>query len=85
MKFDVSTSGYSYSDEEQVKLYKSMGFEFGEPQERGALPYKYWRIETDSVEMEINTLAELIELQSKVGCELIIGDGSIEIYDDYRE
>jgi hypothetical protein len=85
MKFNVSTTGYSYSDEEQVELYRSMGFEFGEPEERGMLPCKYWHIKTDSIEMEINSLVELLKLQSKVGCELIISGGSIEIYDNYRE
>lgn len=36
-------------------------------------------------EVEINTLEELLDLQKEVGEELIISDGYIEIYDDYRE
>lgn len=36
-------------------------------------------------EVEINTLEELLDLLKEAGYELIISDGYIEIYDDYRE
>lgn len=36
-------------------------------------------------EVEINTLKELLDLLKEAGYELIISDGYIEIYDDYRE
>jgi hypothetical protein len=35
--------------------------------------------------IEINTLEELMNLQKEVNSNLIINDGTIEIYDDYRE
>ena len=35
--------------------------------------------------IEINTLDELLDLRKEVGEELIIGDGTIEIYDTRRE
>jgi len=84
MKFEIHTSGYTYDDEKTVELYKRIGFTF-DKEERGFFPTTYWRMKVDSSEIEINTLEDLLELQSKVGCELIISGGSIEIYDDYRE
>lgn len=36
-------------------------------------------------EVEINTLEELLELQTEVGSSLIFDRDSIEIYDDYIE
>lgn len=36
-------------------------------------------------DVEINTLEELLDLLKEAGHELIISDGYIEIYDDYRE
>ena len=44
-----------------------------------------WRYEIICWEVEINTLEELLDLQKEVGEELIISDGYIEIYDEYRE
>lgn len=44
-----------------------------------------WHRELVRWEVEINTLKELLDLQKEVGEELIISDGYIEIYDDYRE
>ena len=35
--------------------------------------------------IEINTLAELMAFKQEVGVPIIIGNNSIEIYDDYRE
>ena len=35
--------------------------------------------------IEINTLEELNELIREVGCQVIIDEDSIEIYDGYRE
>lgn len=48
----------------------------------GARGYKYERLEID-----VNSLEELIELSKKVGQPLIVNhiEPSIEIYDSYRE
>lgn len=35
--------------------------------------------------VEINTLEELMALQEEVGCELVVGDDEIVIYDGYLE
>lgn len=35
--------------------------------------------------IEVADLSALVALGGKTGCELIIGDKRIEIYDDYRE
>ncbi len=41
--------------------------------------------EDDTWFIEIATLEDLLSLSDAVGSELVIGIGSIEIYDDYRE
>ena len=43
------------------------------------------RFEKVRWEIEINTLEELLDLLKEADHELIISDGYIEIYDDYRE
>lgn len=47
--------------------------------ENGKTRTKYWW------EVEINTLEDLLELQKKLGYELIVYEDTIEIYDSYRE
>jgi len=37
------------------------------------------------VDIEINSLEELMQLQKEAGYSLIIMDGRLEIYDGYRE
>lgn len=53
------------------------------------MTFKYIRtskvLSGDEKEIEINTLEELIEFQTKSGSPIIINGNSIEIYDDYRE
>lgn len=44
-----------------------------------------WHCENVHWDVEINTLEELLDLLKEEGHELIISDGYIEIYDDYRE
>jgi len=75
MKFILSTSGYSYSSKEKLE---KLGFIFKEVRGR-------WHKSDYEPEIEINTLEDLLEFQSEIGCELILDSGSIEIYDDYRE
>lgn len=47
--------------------------------ENGRTRTKYWW------EIEIDTLEGLLEFQKKLGCELIVYEDTIEIYDSYRE
>ena len=80
MKFLLSTSGNFYS-EEQAEELKTLGFKFTEtrPEKK-----KNLFMPTESVEIEINTLEELVAFSEKWG-NLIISPKTIEIYDDYRE
>ena len=77
MKFIVSTSGDFYQQADRRKELKEIGFTFKQSD------YKDFTIE-GSPEIEINSLEELIQFANKFG-EIIVGDGSIEIYNDYRE
>lgn len=44
-----------------------------------------WSYEGHKVEIEINSLEELIDLKGTIGEPLILFNHEIEIYDDYRE
>jgi len=77
MKFTLSTSGHFYPQADRRKELEEIGFTFN-PSD-----YKDFTIE-GSPEIEINSLEELIQFANKFG-EIIVGDGSIEIYNDYRE
>lgn len=77
MKFTLSTSGHFYPQADRRKELEEIGFTF-KPSD-----YKCFTIE-GSPEIEINSLEELIQFANKFG-EIIVGDGSIEIYNDYRE
>lgn len=77
MKFTLSTSRHFYPQAYRRKELEEIGFTF-KPSD-----YKDFTIE-GSPEIEINSLEELIQFANKFG-EIIVGDGSIEIYNDYRE
>ena len=77
MRFAIITTGYLYSDDEYIAKLKKIGFEF--------IPYneKVFTIKGSPV-IEIKDLDELIEFSNKFG-DIIVSEGCIEIYDDYRE
>ena len=77
MKFTLSTSGDYYPEADIRKELEEIGFTFT-PSD-----YKDFTIQ-GSPDIEINSLEELIQFADKFG-EIIFGNGSIEIYDDYRE
>lgn len=77
MKFTLSTSGYFYNDPESREELSRLGFTF-------SLKNKFYHINQNTIEIEINTLEELVEFTKKYG-EIVFSDGQIEIYDDYRE
>jgi hypothetical protein len=77
MEFTLSTSGHFYSQADRRKELEEIGFTF-KPSD-----YKDFTIE-GSPTIEINSLEELIQFADKFG-EIIVGNGSIEIYNDYRE
>lgn len=77
MRFAIATTGYWYSDKEYIAKLEKIGFEF--------IPYneKEFTIKGSPV-IEIKDLDELIEFSNKFGY-IIVSEGCIEIYDDYRE
>jgi len=77
MKFTLSTSGLFYPQDDRRKELEKIGFKF-EPS-----VFKGFSIKGSPI-IEINSLEELIKLSDQFG-DLIVSDGSIEIYDDYRE
>jgi len=78
MKFTLLTTGYFYPNEEDRLKLQEIGFEFEHSD------YSKFKKSNKQPEIEINSLEELISFSNKFG-EVIINDGSIEIYDDYRE
>ncbi len=77
MKFKIETTGYFYQNLEDINRLEQIGFTFEKSD------YKDFKI-TGNPEIEINTLEELIQFGNKHG-EIIVSDGHIEIYDNYRE
>ena len=77
MKFRLSTSGYFYPKADRRKKLEEIGFSF-KPSD-----YKGFTI-AGSPEIKMDSLEELIKFSDKFG-EIIVSNGSIEIYDDCRE
>jgi len=81
MKFKLSTAYYFYQHKKRRKQLEELGFEFTQQREG------IYLIEGAPI-IEINTLDELIQFGKEYGGEegkIIVCDGHIEIYDDYRE
>ena len=79
MIFEVSTSGRFYNDNAHKKRLEKIGFKFVESD-----IVRPFRKVTETVTVEIINLDQLISFSKKFG-ELIVSNGSIEIYDNYRE
>jgi hypothetical protein len=77
MEFKITTTGFFYPDEERRKKLEKIGFTF-EPSK-----YLGFKIVGEPI-VEIKDLDELIQFADEWG-EIIVSDGLIEIYDDYRE
>lgn len=78
MEFTLSTAGYFYPEANSRKKLEDLGFTF-KPSD-----YKDFTIQGNPV-ITINTLEELINFSNTIEGEIIVGEGRIEIYDDYRE
>lgn len=76
MEFKVETSAYFYENESDIEKLKSIGFHFEEG--------KYGKAIKGDVTIEIKTIEELVEFTNRFG-QIIVSDGEIEIYNDYRE
>jgi hypothetical protein len=77
MEFTVTTSGNFYHDAKKRTALKKIGFTFKESD------YKEFTIVGEPI-VDIIDLKELIQFADKWG-KIIVGNGNIEIYDDYRE
>jgi hypothetical protein len=78
MEFTLSTTGYFYPNEDDRKKYEELGFKFG-PSD-----YLEFRKLGINPSIDFNSLEELIAFANKFG-DIIVSEGHIEIYDDYRE
>jgi len=81
MKFDLSTAGHFYTAESAKKL-EELGFQFDDP---GYNKRKCKRIITNSVEINISSLEELLAFSDKWGQLIINSNDIIIFYDDYCE
>lgn len=77
MEFILSTSGYFYPEKEEREKLESIGFTFKPSDSQG------YTIDGEPT-IKIETLQELIDFSNEWG-QIIVSDGHIEIYDDYRE
>jgi GT2 family glycosyltransferase len=77
MKFMLATSGSFYNKEPYRKELEGLGFTF----RKGEFG---WCINNKDTFIELNSLDELMAFVGKWG-EIVLFDGRIEIYDDYRE
>jgi len=78
MEFELSTTGYFYPNEEDRMKYEKLGFKF-EPSD-----YLQFKKSEGNPKITLNSLDDLIKFSNEFG-EIIVSDGHIEIYDDYRE
>lgn len=80
MKFNISTAGRFYTNEESRRL-KKLGFKFDD---NGYDKRKCKRILSEDIELDISSLDDLMKFSDKWG-DLIISRERIIIYDDYCE
>ena len=79
MKFELRTATPYYNDSDALKL-RALGFQFVVNEWAGDQN----EISDKPVEVEINSIDELMEFSKKYG-DLIIRDGGIIIYDGHIE
>ena len=82
MTFKLSTSRYFYTDNEMEK-FKQLGFTFGRYEDT-IFDDNAKNTIAGEPEISINSIEELIDFSDQWG-KLIISNGNIEIYNDYRE
>jgi hypothetical protein len=91
MKFELrnTESCFDKNNEyemKQMELLKLNGFIFEEDNNKTWSPNGRWYCpDNRGNDVEINSIEDLFQLKHLFGCELIIGDNYIEIYDGYRE
>ncbi len=82
MKFELTTTGFEYDEEDQKQLEK-YGFKFSDSNPPKT---KQYLNDIHQVFIEINSLKNLEDLSKEFGVELILDFHQmiIEIYDDYK-
>jgi hypothetical protein len=86
MIFELSTSGYFYSDKDEMDNLKKLGFTFREvDRDTSYNNDRVYTIDDDKPQtIEINTIDELMKFVKQYG-RIVVDHGTIEIYDGYRE
>jgi len=84
MKFKLDHAHWR-TDEETKKKYEVLGFKYKYDNENNWYSGEPWMtIRPDEVDIEINSLEELIEFVKKWG-PIVLNEDNITIYDDYLE
>jgi pectin methylesterase-like acyl-CoA thioesterase len=83
MTFRLTTAGCFYSAEQAEKLSR-LGFKLQQTCEPTAYRFGDWYMPNGQATIEINTLDELMEFVKEWG-DIVLSEGNIQIYDDYRE
>ena len=86
MIFKLITSGDFYPEHDKIKLEK-LGFKFKKSMNdmtQIVSNENHYKIENNSITIEINNLSELMKVIEEYG-DIIISKNTIEIYDSYRE
>jgi hypothetical protein len=78
MEFELATAGYFYPEKEKREKLEKLGFTF-KPSD-----YKYFSIRGNP-KIVFNSLEELMDFIKLIGEDVVVGDGTITIYDDYIE
>ena len=78
MEFELSTTGYFYPNKEDRTKYEKLGFKFEHSD------YLKFKKSNGNPKIIFNSLDDLIKFANEFG-DIIVSDGHIEIYDDYRE
>lgn len=81
MKFQLASEQRHFvkpGESEEMEKLKSIGFEF--------IKTEIWyKIKDNPIEIEINSLEELINISNVTGYELIVDSTTISIYNNYIE
>ena len=83
MKFTLTATNFPYhlSMKKEIKIFEKLGFEF-ESTSRGK---GFITPKDRCIEIELNSLEEVLNLIYTSCCPIVLSESRIEIYNDYRE
>ena len=84
MKYKLETSGHFYSEDSHKKKLEEYGFTFRKHGYKDQVFEEELVLDTDTVEIEINTLEDIKKLVDTFD-RIVVDKDTIEIYDDRRE